>query len=180
MIEGALATLANWLMRADAGIGLVLLVGLSMSASHLFALLANRLTPRQIAMQLLLDGLILSVALLLAALVNMLMLGLFADAVVRPSELLDRMGAALIPGLFYVLVAAPYISDLIAVTLWFLIHLNVITLLHARFGLPYEQALLLATPGFVLALLLVIGLFHQSWQAGYRRLASELEPLDQR
>jgi len=108
----------------------------------------------------------------------MLMLGLFADAVVRPSELLDRIGAALIPGLFYVLVAAPYISDLIAVTLWFLIYLNVITLLHARFGLPYEQALLLATPGFLLALLLVIGLFHQSWQAGYRRLASELEPLE--
>lgn len=180
MIEGALDTLADWLMQADVGIGLVLLVGLSMSASHLFALLANRLTPRQIAIQLVLDGLVLSVALLLAALVNMLMLAGFADAAVRPSELVDRLGAALIPGLLYVLVAAPYISDLIAVTIWFLIHLNVVTLLHARFALPYGEALLLATPGFVLALLLVSALFHQSWQAGYRRLASELEPLELR
>ena len=178
MIERALAALAGWLMQADVGIGLVLLVGLSMSISHLFALLANRLTPRQIAIQLLLDGLILSVALLLATLVNMVMLAAFSGATIRPSELIDHLGAALIPGLFYALVAAPYISDLIALAIWFLIHLNVVTLLHARFGLPYGQALLLASPGFCLALLLVFALFQQSWQAGYRRLASELQPLE--
>jgi len=180
MIDQALTTLANWLTQADVGLGLVLLVGLSMSISHLFALLANRLPPRQIAIHLILDALVLAVALLLSTLVNMLMLAVFTETSVRPSDLLDRLGAALVPGLFYGFVAAPYISDLIAVTIWFLIHLNVVTLLHARFDLPYGQALLLSSPGFVLALLLVIGLFHQSWQSGYRRLASELEPLEPR
>jgi len=180
MIDQALTALANWLTQADVGLGLVLLVGLSMSISHLFALLANRLPPRQIAIHLILDALVLAVALLLSTLVNMLMLAVFTETSVRPSDLLDRLGAALVPGLFYGLVAAPYISDLIAVTIWFLIHLNVVTLLHARFDLPYGQALLLSSPGFVLALLLVIGLFHQSWQSGYRRLASELEPLEPR
>jgi len=176
MIASLLASLAAWLIRADVGLGVVALVGLSMALSHLFALVANRLTPRQIAMQLLLDGLVLSVAVLLATLINMVMLGTFAHAQVTPSALIDRMGPALIPGLFYVLVAAPYISDLIALTIWFLIHLNVITLLHAHFGISYGEALLLATPGYVVALLLVMALFHQGWQAGYRRLASELEP----
>lgn len=163
-------------MQADVGIGLVLMVGLSMSTAHLFALLANRLTPRQIAIRLVLDGLILSMALLLATLVTMLMLALFSDVGLKQGELFDQIGAALIPGLFYALVAAPYISDLIAVSIWFLIHLNLITLLHANLAMSYGQALLISTPGFTLALLLVISLFHQSWQAGYRRLASELEP----
>ena len=179
MIEQLLASLAAWLMRADVGLGIVILVGLSMAFSHLFALLANRLTPRQIAIQLLLDGLVLAVALLLASLVNMIMLGTFAHAQITPTALIDRMGPALLPGLLYVLVAAPYISDLIALTIWFLIHLNVVTLLHAHFGISYGTALLLATPGYSVALLLVIVLFHQSWQAGYRRLASELETLPQ-
>ncbi len=180
MIETALTRLGNWLMRADIGLGVVVLVGLSMALSHLFALVANRLTPRQIAIQLLLDGLVLSVALLLGNLINMVMLVTFAHAQVTPSALIDRMGPALIPGLFYVLVAAPYISDLIALTIWFLIHLNVVTLLHAHFGLDYGQALLLAAPGYTVALLLVMALFHQGWQAGYRRLASELEPFVER
>ena len=176
MIEQLLASLASWLMKADVGLSIAILVGLSMALSHLFALVANRLTARQIAIQLVLDGLVLSVALLLAALINMLMLGTFTQAQITPTALLDRLGPALIPGLFYVLVAAPYISDLIALTIWFLIHLNVVTLLHAHFGISYGTALLLATPGYCVALVLVMALFHQGWQAGYRRLASELEP----
>ena len=92
MIEQALDQLARWLMQADAGLGLVALVGLSMSLSHLFALVANRLTPRQVVSQLILD------------------------------------------------------------------------------------ALVLATPGFVVALLLVVAVFHQGWQRAYRQLASTLAP----
>ena len=178
MLEHGLAALAGWLVQADVGIGLLVLVGLSMSLSHLFALAANRLSMRQIAIQLVLDGLVLSVALLLNSLVTMLMLTLVAGIPVQPSHLLNTLAAALIPGLFYAFVAAPYISDLIALSIWFLIHLNVVTLLHAHFNLSYGAALMLSTPGFALTLVLVMALFHQSWQTGYRRLASELEPLN--
>lgn len=45
MIPEVLGRLAIWLMQADVGLGLAVLVGLSMSVSHLFALVANRLTP---------------------------------------------------------------------------------------------------------------------------------------
>lgn len=176
MIEQALSQLARWLMQADAGLGLVALVGLSMSLSHLFALVANRLTARQIVIQLILDGLVLSLALVLASLINMLLLGAFAGAVIDPGELLAKLGPCLIPGLFYCFVAAPYISDLIASVIWALIHLNMVTLLHVHFDVTYGQALLLATPGFVVALLLVMAVFHQGWQRAYRQLASELAP----
>lgn len=176
MIEQGLAQLAAWLMQADAGLGLVALVGLSMSISHLFALVANQLTARQIVIQLILDGLVLSLALVLASLINMLLLRAFAGAVIEPGELLAKLGPALIPGLFYCFVAAPYISDLIACVIWALVHLNVVTLLHSHFGVSYGQALMLATPGLVVGLLLVMAVFHQSWQRAYRRLASELAP----
>ena len=44
---------------------LLLLVGLSFSLSHAFSLLANRLTPRQILVRLLLDALVLALVILL-------------------------------------------------------------------------------------------------------------------
>ena len=170
-MERALEALGRWLMHADGGVELLLVVGLSVSLSHGFALLANRLTPRQILVRLLLDGLVLALALLLASVIDMLLLVLLAERPVHPSAFVNDMGAALIPGLFYGLVAAPYISDLIALVLWFLLHLNVVTLLHMQFALPWGMALALATPGFLLALGLVALLFRQSWQASYRQLA---------
>lgn len=173
-VEPLLDRLGSWLLQADAGVGLVLLVGLSMSLSHAFALLANRLTPRQIAIRLLLDGLVLAFAFLLASAVDMLLLASVGARQVHASDFLDGMGAALIPGLFYGLVAAPYIADLLAIGLWFLVHLNVVTLLHLRFALPWGEALLLSTPGYLLALVLVALLFRQSWQVSYRQLASQL------
>lgn len=166
----------TWLLQADAGVGLVLLVGLSMSLSHAFALLANRLTPRQIAVRLVLDALVLALAFLLASAIDMLLLATLSGRALHPSAFLNGMGAALIPGLFYGLVAAPYIADLIALSLWFLVHLNVVTLLHLRFALPWMEALVLATPGFLVAVVLVALLFRQSWQSSYRQLASQLEP----
>ena len=174
-IERLLDGLGQWLLQTDVGVGVLLLVGLSMSLSHAFALLANRLTPRQIAVRLVLDSLVLTLAFLLASVIDMLLLAGVAERPVHPSAFLDAMGPALIPGLFYVLVAAPYISDLIAVSLWFLVHLNVVALLHGHFDLPWGQALLLATPGFLLALALVALLFRQSWQASYRQLACQLQ-----
>ena len=167
--------LSAWLVQADAGVVLVLLVGLSMSLSHAFALLANRLTPRQIAVRLVLDGLVLALAFLLASAIDMALLASLAGRQVHPTAFLNAMGAALIPGLFYGLVAAPYIADLIALSLWFLVHLNVVTLLHLRFALPWAEALVLATPGFLVAVVLVALLFRQSWQSSYRQLASQLE-----
>ena len=95
MIPEVLGRLAIWLMQADVGLGLAVLVGLSMSVSHLFALVANRLTPRQIAVQLVLDGLVLALALLLGILFNILMIKALTGAVLHPSELLDKLGAAL-------------------------------------------------------------------------------------
>lgn len=177
MINRALEALGGWLIQADVGLEVVALVGLSLSLSHLFALVANRLTLRQIISQLVLDALVLSVALLLACLICMLLLAARTGAAFNPVDLLDRLGAAVVPGLFYVLVAAPYISDLIAIPIWVLIHLNVVTLLHVRFALPYGEALVVATPGFAVALLLVMAIFHQGWQGAYRRLASAMEEI---
>jgi hypothetical protein len=105
----------------------------------------------------------------------MLLLASVASRQVHASDFLDGIGAALIPGLFYGLVAAPYIADLLAVGLWFLVHLNVVTLLHLRFALPWSEALLLSTPGYLLALVLVALLFRQSWQGSYRQLSSQLQ-----
>ena len=154
---------------------LVLLVGLSLSLSHGFALLANRLTPRQIAVRLLLDGLVLTLAFLLASVIDMLLLASVAGRSIHPSAFLNEMGPALSPGLFFALVAAPYIADLIALILWFLVHLNVVTLLHTRFDLPWAEALLLATPGFLVAIVLVALLFRQGWQSSYRQLTDQLD-----
>lgn len=175
MIEAALGFLERSLLEYDTDIGILFLVGLSMSAAHFFALLANRLSPRQIAVQLVLDGLVLAVALLLGLLVTVVLLTSYSKTPVAPALVFDTAVRAMGPGMFYVFVAAPFISDLIAVSIWFLIHLNVVILIHARWDLPYGQALALATPGYVLALLLVATLFHQSWQGGYRYLASELD-----
>ena len=173
----SLESLGAWLLQADRGVGLLLLVGLSFSLSHAFALLANRLSPRQILLRLLLDGLVLALAFLIAGGIDMLLLALLADRPVHPTAFVDAMGAALLPGLFYGLVAAPYISDLIAVAIWFLVHLNLVTLLHVRFERAWTQALLLSSPGFLIALALVALLFRQSWQASYRRLAGTVDGL---
>ncbi len=173
-LEALLATLGHWLLQLDRGWEILLMMGLSMSLAHLFSLVANQLTPRQIVVQLLLDGLVLAVALLLAILVDMVLLALVVEGPLRPWELFESLGAALLPGVFYVLVAAPYVSDLIAVTIWVLIHLNVVAVLQARFDLPAGQALALASPGYALGLLLVGALFYQGWQRGYRRLADTL------
>lgn len=170
-----LEALASWLMRADLGMGLLLLVGLSVSLSQAFALLANRLTPRQILLRLLLDALVFALALLLCGVIDMLLLAGLAHRPVQPIAFVNSMGAALIPALLHALVAAPYIGDLIAITIWGLVHLNVITLLHSRFALSWQQALLLASPGFLVALSLMALLFRQSWQASYRQLAGTVD-----
>lgn len=176
-LSRSLESLGAWLLQADRGVGLLLLVGLSFSLSHAFALLANRLSPRQILLRLLLDGLVLALAFLIAGGIDMLLLALLVDRPVHPTAFVDAMGAALLPGLFYGLVAAPYISDLIAVAIWFLVHFNLVTLLHVRFELAWTQALLLSSPGFLIALALVALLFRQSWQASYRRLAGTVDGL---
>jgi hypothetical protein len=169
-----LEALGAWLVHTDVGLGLLLLVGLSMSLSHVFALLANRLTARQILVHLLLDGLMLSLAFLLCCSTDMVLLSLFAASRVHPSDFLNGVAVCLLPAALYVFVAAPYVSDLIALVIWVLVHLNVVSYLHVRFDLPLAQALELATPGFVLALLLVWILFRQSWRNSYVKLASQL------
>ena len=63
---------------------------------------------------------------------------------------------------------------MIAITIWVLIHLNLVTLVHLRFALPYEQVLLITTPGYLVALLMVALVFRQSWRRSYCRLATEL------
>jgi hypothetical protein len=76
--------------------------------------------------------------------------------------------------LFYVLVAAPYVSDLIAVSLLGWMHLNVLLLLQARYGVPLTEGLLVSAPGFSLALVLIALLFAQRWRASYNTLAKEV------
>lgn len=173
-IQVLLESMGQRLMAMDTGIGLLIGVGISMSASHLFSLLANRLTPRQIALHLVVDALVLSLAMTLGILCHSWMLMLVQHVPPQPITLANRMGVALWPGLFYVLVAAPYVSDLIAVTLLAWIHLNVLVLLQANYGIPFHQGLVIALPGFVLALTLIAVVFAQRWRASYNTLAREV------
>ena len=173
-LERGLDSLGAWLVHADLGLGLLLVVGLSMSLSHVFALLANRLNTRQILLRLLLDALILAAAFLLSTSLDMVLLTLFASQPVHPSLFINGIAACLLPACFYIAVAAPYIGETIGLVIWVLMHLNVITFLHVRFALPWEEALVLASPGYFFAVLLVWLLFRQSWRRGYTMLASEL------
>lgn len=173
-LERGLDSLGAWLIHADLGLGLLLVVGLSMSLSHVFALLANRLNARQILLRLLLDALILAAAFLLSTSLDMVLLSLFATQPVHPSQFINGMAACLLPACFYIAVAAPYIGETIGLVIWAFMHLNVVTFVHVRFALPWEQALGLTTPGYLFAALLVWLLFRQSWRRGYTMLASEL------
>ncbi|OUT73098.1 MAG: hypothetical protein CBB79_04590 [Synechococcus sp. TMED19] len=161
--------------QAHRGLGLTIAVGFSFSLAHVFSLMANRLRPRQILVHVILDSLVLGAALLIGSFLNLLMIALLAGQVLEPHVFFNAIGGALAPGLFYVLVAAPYISDLIAIVIWFLVHLNVVTLVHLRFGLPYEQVLLITAPGYILTLVMVGLVFRQSWRRSYLRLASALQ-----
>jgi hypothetical protein len=173
-LERVLNGLGGWLIRADLGLGLLLVVGISMSLSHVFGLLANRLGGRQILWRLLIDALVLASAFLLSSSIDMVLLNLYGSNPVHPSAFVDGIASCWLPACFYVCVAAPYIGETIGLVLWVLVHLNVITFVHVRFDLPWDQALVLTTPGYLLALVLVALLFRQSWQRGYAMLASEL------
>ena len=173
-LERVLNGLGGWLIRADLGLGLLLVVGISMSLSHVFGLLANRLGAREIFWRLLIDALVLASAFLLTSSIDMVLLNLYGSNPVHASAFVDGIASCLLPACFYVCVAAPYIGETIGLVLWVLVHLNVITFVHVRFDLPWDQALVLTTPGYLLALLLVALLFRQSWQRGYAMLASEL------
>jgi hypothetical protein len=173
-LERVLNGLGGWLIRADLGLGLLLVVGISMSLSHVFGLLANRLGAREIFWRLLIDPLVLASAFLLTSSIDMVLLNLYGSNPVHASAFVDGIASCLLPACFYVCVAAPYIGETIGLVLWVLIHLNVVTFVHVRFDLPWDQALLLTTPGYLLAVLLVALLFRQSWQRGYAMLASEL------
>ena len=173
-LERLLNGLGGWLIRADLGLGLLLVVGISMSLSHAFGLFANRLGAREILWRLLIDALVLASALLLSSSIDMVLLNLYGSNPVHPSAFVDGIASCLLPACFYVCVAAPYIGETIGLVLWVLIHLNVVTFVHVRFDLPWDQALVLTTPGYLLALVLVALLFRQSWQRGYAMLASEL------
>jgi hypothetical protein len=165
-LERVLNGLGGWLIRAD--------LGISVSLSHVFGLLANRLGARQILWRLLIDALVLASAFLLTSSIDMVLLNLYGSNPVHPSAFVDGIASCLLPACFYVCVAAPYIGETIGLVLWVLIHLNVVTFVHVRFDLPWDQALVLTTPGYLLALVLVALLFRQSWQRGYAMLASEL------
>lgn len=173
-LERLLNGLGGWLIRSDLGLGLLLVVGISMSLSHVFGLFANRLGAREILWRLLIDALVLASALLLSSSIDMVLLNLYGSNPVHPSTFVDGIASCLLPACFYVCVAAPYIGETIGLVLWVLIHLNVVTFVHVRFDLPWDQALVLTTPGYLLALVLVALLFRQSWQRGYAMLASEL------
>jgi hypothetical protein len=173
-IERGLDALGGWLIQADFGLGLLLVVGVSMSLSHVFALLANRLTTRQILWRLGLDALMLAVAFLLTSSIDMVLLRLYGSNPVHPSAFVDGIATCLLPACFYLAVAAPYIGETIGLVIWVMVHLNVITFVHVRFDLPWDQSVILCTPGYVLAAVLVALLFRQSWQRSYAMLASEL------
>ena len=169
-----LSSMGQILLAIDTSVGLLVAVGFSMSASHLFSLLANRLTPRQIFFHMMVDALVLSLALLLCLICHSLMLTLMEGVPLQPIALGNRMAVALWPGLFYVLAAAPYVSDLIAVTILAWMHLNMIILVNAMYGIPLFHAFFICLPGYFIALLLVGALFSQRWRSSYDTLAKEV------
>ena len=169
-----LSSMGQILLAIDTSVGLLVAVGFSMSASHLFSLLANRLTPRQIFFHMVVDALVLSLALLLCLICHSLMLTLMEGVPLQPIALGNRMAVALWPGLFYVLAAAPYVSDLIAVTILAWMHLNMIILVNAMYGIPLFHAFFICLPGYFIALLLVGALFSQRWRSSYDTLAKEV------
>ncbi len=173
-LSETLALMGKMLMAVDTGVAFLAAVGLSMSASHLFSLLANRLTPRQIFFHMVMDALVLSLALLLCLVSHCLMLALLERIPLHPITFGNQMAVALWPGLFYVLVAAPYVSDLIAVTLLASIHLNMMILVNAMYGIPLLHAFVICLPGYIIALLLVGALFAQRWRSSYDTLAKEV------
>jgi accessory gene regulator protein AgrB len=95
-----LVSMGQVLLALDTGVGLLIAVGFSMSASHLFSLLANRLTPRQIFLHMVMDALVLSLALLLCLISHCLMLALLEGVPLQPITFGNRMAVALWPGLF--------------------------------------------------------------------------------
>lgn len=167
-------SMGETLLKMETGVGLLIGVGISMSASHLFSLFANRLQPIQIAAHMVIDALGLSLAFLVGILLHCVMLTLLESRELQPISYANQMGIALWPGLFYVLVGAPYISDLIAVVLLGWIHLNTLVLLQARYGIPLEKGLMVATPGFIVALILIAFLFAQRWRSSYIQLSREI------
>ena len=169
-----LSSMGQIILAIDTSVGLLVAVGFSMSASHLFSLLANRLTPRQIFFHMVVDALVLSLALLLCLICHSLMLTLMEGVPLQPIALGNRMAVALWPGLFYVLAAAPYVSDLIAVTILAWMHLNMIVLVNAMYGIPLFHAFFICLPGYFIALLLVGALFSQRWRSSYDTLAKEV------
>ena len=117
-LSQVLDSMAELLLKMEAGVGLLLAVGLSMSAAHFFSLLANRLGPVQIAVHLFFDALGLSLAFLMGIFCDSLILTSLKAVPLHPISFANHMLPAIWPGLFYILVGAPYISDLIAVTLF--------------------------------------------------------------
>jgi len=173
-LSQGLDSMAELLLKMEAGVGLLLAVGLSMSAAHFFSLLANRLGPVQIAVHLFFDALGLSLAFLMGIFCDSLILTSLKAVPLHPISFANHMLPAIWPGLFYILVGAPYISDLIAVTLFAWIHLNTVVLLKALYGIPLQQGLVMALPGFALALVLIALLFAQRWKSSYAQLAREV------
>ena len=102
------------------------------------------------------------------------MLALMEGVPLQPITFGNQMAVALWPGLLYVLVAAPYVSDLIAVTLLAWMHLNMMVLVNAMYGIPFLHASFVCLPGYVIALLLVGALFSQRWRSSYDTLAREV------
>ena len=138
----------------DTGVGLLVIgVGL-VHVGLAFVFSAGQSTrPRQILMHMLVDALVLSLALSARhPLPQPDADAAGAGVPLQPITFANRMGAALWPGLFYVLVAAPYVSDLIAVTLLAWIHLNVLLLLQASLRhSAWRTGLVVALPGLFLA-----------------------------
>ena len=90
-LVASLESMGQLLLAMDAGVGLLIGVGFSMSASHLFSLLANRLTPAQILMHMVVDGLVLSLAFLLGILCHSLMLLLLEGVPLQPITFANRI-----------------------------------------------------------------------------------------
>ena len=101
-LERVLNGLGGWLIRADLGLGLLLVVGISMSLSHVFGLLANRLGARQILWRLLIDALVLASAFLLSSSIDMVLLNLYGSNPVHPSAFVDGIASCWLPACFYV------------------------------------------------------------------------------
>lgn len=151
---------------------LLFLVGLSMSLSRIFAGIANRLTAQTIVLRIIIDSLVIGILHCTGTILTIVLYEVAIDGNINFAELYGLAPLIILPGLFYIFSAAPYIGNAIAVFLWATFFLNKIVLTQFIFDTTYATAFQIALPSFLLVLVVVWIQFKDGWRKAYTILSN--------